>query len=83
MSYCPFEETLVPETNYVCVVYIRQRKEENTVSDEATKITSGIEKDFSLDIPPETFEEETILSLQVVSNVFGRLHITLTIQLNI
>lgn len=66
IPYCPFGETLVPETNYICVVYVRRKKEENKVGEEATKITSEIEKEFALDIPPGSFEGETVLSLQVL-----------------
>lgn len=58
----------MPETNYACVVYIRQKKEESKVSDEGTKITSELEKEFALDIPAGSFEGETVLSLQVFSN---------------
>ena len=63
--YCPLIETLVPETSYVCVVYIRQKKEENKITDEGATVTSEIEKDFALEIPPGSFEGTTVLSLQV------------------
>ena len=50
----------------MCVVYIRQKKEENKITDEGAKVSSEIEKDFALEIPPGSFEEDTLLSLQVL-----------------
>lgn len=66
LPYCPFFETLVPETNYVCVVYIRQKKEENKISDAGGMVTSEMESEFALEIPAGSFEGETTLSLQVI-----------------
>jgi len=66
-SFCPFVETLVPETYYVCVVYIRPKKEEHKVSEEGITITSELEENYSLYIPAGTFVEETLLSMQVLN----------------
>ncbi|KAH3840957.1 hypothetical protein DPMN_114415, partial [Dreissena polymorpha] len=65
MHYCPLEVTLVPETTCVCFVIIRPRKEESTVSASGTTVTSDMEKAFTLEVPAGTFEENTVLSLQV------------------
>lgn len=62
--------TLIPETYYACAVYIRPRKEENAVSEEEAVITSEMDKDFSLEIPAGTFENGTVLSMQVCNHVF-------------
>lgn len=67
IHYCLLETTLVPETTCICVVYLRQKKEDNkiTITDQGTTITSEIEKNFTLDVPPGSFEAETVLSLTV------------------
>ncbi|XP_052795384.1 uncharacterized protein LOC128228245 isoform X2 [Mya arenaria] len=66
VHYCPLEVVLVPETNCVCVVFLRPRREENRVcADEGTSITSDMEQQFRLDVTAGTFEEDTVLSLQV------------------
>ena len=59
------------------MVNIRPKKEETTVNTAAQVITSDIEKDFTIDIPAGTFEEETVLSLQV------DIHVTNTIYCEI
>lgn len=46
-------------------MYIRAKKEEWTVSKKGVKITSPLEKDFSLDIPSGTYEKDTAVSMMV------------------
>lgn len=65
VPYCPLDITLVPETTCICVVYVRQKKEEKKINTEATTITSEIDKEFSLEVVSDTFEEEAVLSLTV------------------
>ncbi|XP_053406153.1 ankyrin-2-like isoform X1 [Mercenaria mercenaria] len=64
-SYCELETVLIPETTVVCVVHVRPRREENKVNKEGAVITSEMEKDFSLEVPQDSFEGETVLSLTV------------------
>ncbi|XP_052794391.1 uncharacterized protein LOC128227679 isoform X2 [Mya arenaria] len=63
--YCPLEIALTPETMYYCIVFVRPRIEEHEISENETKITSDMEKDFVMDIQGETFDTDTALKLQV------------------
>lgn len=65
INYCPLDTVLVPETTCTCVIYVRPKQEDNAISNKGQVITSTIEKEFSLNIPPNSFEGETVLSLKV------------------
>ena len=67
--YCELQTVLIPETTFVCAVNIRQKREDNKITNEGALITSEMEKDFSLEIPQDSFEGEAVLSLTVSIDV--------------
>jgi hypothetical protein len=62
------QTVLIPETTAVFVVNIRPKREDKTITNEGALITSEMEKDFSLEIPQDSFEGEAVLSLTVRTN---------------
>ena len=77
VNYCLLETKLIPETTCVCALFVRPKKEENTVTDTGMLIKSEIEENFTMNIPAGAFEEKTTLSLKV------RVHKALYLSLNI
>lgn len=65
INYCEMQTVLIPETTAVFVVNIRPKREDKTITNEGALITSEMEKDFSLEIPQDSFEGEAVLSLTV------------------
>ena len=66
MPYCLLETVLVPETTCICVVKVRPKREQTSLNTEAQTITSDIDTCFALEVSAGTFEEDMVLSLQVI-----------------
>ncbi|XP_052281533.1 uncharacterized protein LOC127878994 [Dreissena polymorpha] len=63
--FCEATLTLIPETTFVCLLYVRQKREVHTVGTEEFKFLSEMVEEFEMAIPQGTFQEDTSISLQV------------------